>query len=154
MATKRGPNIEYRDNSDLIVDALEKAINEGLTAIGMTAEGHAKREITKLVYSRGNNEKKYRLTGRLRNSITFAISGEKAHISSYNDNDGNYYSYSGTAPNDKEKAVYIGTNVEYGKHVELGTSKMAARPFLKPAATEHSEEYKRIMEAALKSADP
>ena len=32
MATKRGPNIEYRDNSDLIVDALEKAINNGLTA--------------------------------------------------------------------------------------------------------------------------
>ena len=43
MATKRGPNIEYRDNSDLIVDALEKAINNGLTAIGMKAEGHAKK---------------------------------------------------------------------------------------------------------------
>ena len=145
MATKRGTNIVYRDNSDLIVDALEKAINNGLTAIGMAAEGHAKRKITS--YPAVD-------TGRLRNSITFAISGEKAHISSYNDNDGNYYSYSGTAPADKEKAVYIGTNVDYGKHVELGTSKMAARPFLKPAATEHKEEYKRIMEAALKSAEP
>lgn len=46
MATKRGPNIEYRDNSDLIVDALEKAINNGLISIGMTAERHAKRNIT------------------------------------------------------------------------------------------------------------
>jgi HK97 gp10 family phage protein len=143
MDIKRGPNIEYRDNSDLIADALEKAINNGLTAIGMTAEGHAKRKITS--YPAVD-------TGRLRNSITFAISGEKANTTTYTDNNKGVYNYSGTAPDDKEKAVYIGTNVEYGKHVELGTSKMAARPFLKPASTEHSEEYKRIMEAALKSA--
>lgn len=145
MAIKRGPNIEYRDNSDLIVDALEKAINNGLTAIGMTAEGHAKRKITD--YPAVD-------TGRLRNSITFAISGEKANKTTYTDNSKGVYNYSGTAPDDKEKSVYIGTNVEYAKHVELGTSRMAARPFLKPAATEHSEEYKRIMEAALKSAEP
>ena len=102
-----------KDNTKEVLSALDKAIERGLEAIGLTAEGHAKREITKLVYSRGNNEKKYRLTGRLRNSITFAVSGEKAHVSSYNDNDGNSYSYDGTAPDDKEKAVYIGTNVEY-----------------------------------------
>jgi hypothetical protein len=106
-------SITIKDNTDEFLSAYEKAIENGLTAIGMTAERHAKREITKLVYSRGNNEKKYRLTGRLRNSITFAISGKKAHISSYNDNDGNSYSYDGAAPDDKEKAVYIGTNVEY-----------------------------------------
>lgn len=143
-----------KDNTDEFLHAMKKAIENGLTAIGMTAEGHAKREITKLVYSRGNNEKKYRLTGRLRNSITFAVSGEKAHVSSYNDNDGNSYSYDGTAPDDKEKAVYIGTNVEYSPYVELGTSKMPPRPFIKPAATEHNEEYEKIMEAALKSAKP
>lgn len=147
-------SLTIKDNTDAFLSALEKAIENGLTAIGMTAEGHAKREITKLVYSRGNNEKKYRLTGRLRNSITFAVSGEKAHISSYEDNEGNSYSYEGTAPDDKEKAVYIGTNVEYAPYVELGTSKMSPRPFLKPAATEHNDEYQKIMEAALKSADP
>ena len=74
-------SITIKDNTDEFLFVFEKAIENGLTAIGMTAEGHAKREITKLVYSRGNNEKKYRLTGRLRNSITFAVSGEKAHIS-------------------------------------------------------------------------
>ena len=144
----------YKDNTDEVLSALEKAIGNGLTTIGMTAEGHAKEEITKLVYSRGNNEKKYRLTGRLRNSITFAISGEKAAISSYKDDDGNVYTYDETAPKDKEKAVYIGTNVEYAPYVELGTSKMPARPFLKPAATEHKDEYKKIMEAAMKSVEP
>lgn len=63
-------------------------------------------------------------TGRLRNSITHEVS-------------------------DKEQAVYIGTNVEYAPYVELGTSKQAPRPFLKPAATQHSGEYKRIMKDAM-----
>jgi HK97 gp10 family phage protein len=29
--------------------------------------------------------------------------------------------------------VLVGTNVEYGPHLEFGTSKMAARPWLRPA---------------------
>lgn len=59
-------------------------------------------------------------------------------------------------PNDKE--VYIGTMIDkfpedpYGKYVELGTSKMVAQPFLRPAATEHSAEYKKLMEESMKNA--
>ena len=45
-----------------------------------------------------------------------------------------------------EKAVYIGTNVEYAEYVELGTTRTKAKPYLKPAVTEHSTVYKRIME--------
>ena len=52
----------------------------------------------------------------------------------------------------KEKSAYIGTNVEYAPYVELGTQKMAARPFIKPAATEHSATYKRIIEDEMKKA--
>lgn len=150
MATKRGTNIVYRDNSDLIVDALEKAINDGLTAIGMTAEGHAKRKITS--YPAVD-------TGRLRNSITFALAGGKAHVETYKaykraegEKKRKTYTYVGTAPDDKEKAVYIGSNVEYAPYVELGTSKMPPRPFLKPAATEHADEYKRIFKESLENA--
>lgn len=138
-------SLTIKDNTDEFLSLLEKAIENGLTAIGMTAEGHAKRKITD--YPAVD-------TGRLRNSITFALSGEKANTPTYTDNKNGVYNYSGTAPDDKEKAVYVGTNVEYGSFVELGTSKMSPRPFLKPAATEHSEEYKKIMEAALKSAKP
>lgn len=65
-------------------------------------------------------------TGRLRNSITNAVRTD-------------------------EKAVYIGSNVEYAAFVELGTSRMKARPYLKPAATEHNAEYKSLAEQALKS---
>ena len=65
-------------------------------------------------------------TGRLRNSITNAV-------------------------DEGEQAVYIGTNVEYAPYVELGTTRMRARPYLRPAATNHSDEYKALMEAALTS---
>lgn len=66
-------------------------------------------------------------TGRLRNSITFSTETLK-------------------------KEVYVGTNVEYGPYVELGTSRMRERPFLRPAAQNHSAEYKRLMEDSLKNA--
>ena len=45
-----------------------------------------------------------------------------------------------------EEAVYIGTNVEYAAYVELGTTRTKAKPYLKPAAAEHSAVYKRIIE--------
>ena len=59
-------------------------------------------------------------TGRLRSSIT--------HLTKPSDN-----------------AVYVGTNVEYGPDVELGTVHMAARPFLKPAAADHADAYRAIL---------
>lgn len=55
-------------------------------------------------------------TGRLRSSVTHQIQ---------------------TSTN----SVYIGTNVEYAPYVELGTSKMKARPYLRPAAADHADEY-------------
>lgn len=67
-------------------------------------------------------------TGNLRNSITHAVDAG-------------------------EKAVYIGTNVEYAPYVELGTSKQEAQPFLRPAATEHGDQYRQVLESALGSAN-
>lgn len=51
---------------------------------------------------------------------------------------------------DKDTA-YIGSNVEYAAYVELGTSKRKAKPYLKPAVTQHTAEYKELAEQALKS---
>lgn len=65
-------------------------------------------------------------TGRLRNSITNAIDTE-------------------------EKAVYIGTNVEYAPYVELGTSSRKPHPYLKPAAADHGDEYRAILKSCLES---
>ena len=135
----------YKDNTDEVLSALEKAKIRGLTAIGMTAEGHAKKKIT---------QAKAVDTGRLRNSITFAVSGESANISSYSGDHGEEGgTYSGTAPNDKEKAVYIGTGVKYAAGIETGSHRKAgAVHFLQDAAANHSDEYKRLMEDSMKNA--
>ena len=135
----------YKDNTDEVLSALEKAKIRGLTAIGMTAEGHAKKKIT---------QAKAVDTGRLRNSITFAVSGESANISSYSGDHGEEGgTYSGTAPNDKEKAVYIGTGVKYAIGIETGSHRKAGGVhFLQDAASNHSDEYKRLMEDSMKNA--
>ena len=67
-------------------------------------------------------------TGRLRNSISHKVI-------------------------DNENAVYIGTNVEYAPYVEYGeyNHTTGKNHFLRDAATNHSEHYKAIMEAALKA---
>ena len=46
----------------------------------------------------------------------------------------------------------VGSDKEYALPVETGTYKMAARPYLKPAMSEHSAEYERIMRDALENA--
>ena len=53
-----------------------------------------------------------------------------------------------------EKAVYIGTNVEYAVYVEYRDNvyhPVGKAHFLRDAATTHGEHYKAIMEAALKA---
>lgn len=46
--------------------------------------------------------------------------------------------------------VVVGTNVEYGKFVELGTYKMTPQPFLRPAFENHMAQYQNIFETCLK----
>ena len=48
-----------------------------------------------------------------------------------------------------ERAVYVGTNVEYAPYQEYGTVKMASHPFLRPSAENHADEYKQIVQAEL-----
>ena len=64
-------------------------------------------------------------TGRLRNSITHTTSGNSA---------------------------YIGTNVEYAPHVELGTRKQAAQPYLRPAAADHASQYRQVLKTHMENA--
>lgn len=132
----------YKDNTKEVLSAMEKAIERGLEAIGLTAERHAKKDPNMPVD-----------TGLARNSITFAISGKEANTSSYKADKGDKTgSYSGTAPNDKHKAVYIGSNVSYFEHIELGSPTINARHVLKNSATQHTDEYKKLMEGSMKNA--
>ena len=44
-----------------------------------------------------------------------------------------------------DKSVTIGTNVEYAKYQEFGTSRMKAQPFLEPGIMNNMDEYKGII---------
>ncbi len=130
-------DIQITDNSGEILRALEEKKKAALEGVGIQAEGYAKRATPVD-------------TGRLRNSITHAVRGDD---------------------------VYIGTNVQpYSVYVELGTGIYASdgkgrkspwgyydrngkyhvrrgmkpRHMLKKAASEHTEKYKRIIEAIMK----
>ena len=63
--------VDYTDNSEQVLAAMEKGKRNALTAIGASAETHTKDNITadKLVD-----------TGRLRNSISYTVDGEAAYI--------------------------------------------------------------------------
>ena len=49
-----------------------------------------------------------------------------------------------------DKEVAISTNVQYASYVELGTSRQTAQPYLRPAATDHVDEYTDIVKRVLK----
>lgn len=102
----------YKDNTDEVLSALERAKKRGLEAIGLTAEGHAKK-ITPVD------------TGRLRNSMAHAVDDD---------------------------AAYIGTNTSYAIFVETGARGRHGVHMLQRAASEHTDEYKRLMEDSMKNA--
>ena len=102
----------YKDNTDEVIAALKNAKKRGLEAIGLTAEGYAKKDTPVD-------------TGRLRNSINHATDDD---------------------------AAYIGTNVEYAPYVELGARGRKGAHMLQRAATEHTDEYRRLMEDSMKNA--
>lgn len=141
--TTNGLTVMYDDNSKEVLAALKNAVERGLEAVGQKAVGNAVRHITE----QGAVD-----TGILRNSIDSKVAGED---------------------------VYIGTNVGYAPYIELGTGKysvtgkgtpkeswvykdelgrwhmghpMKARPFLVPAARDHTDEYKKLLKDSLENA--
>ena len=65
-------------------------------------------------------------TGRLRNSIGYEVKSS-------------------------ENAVIVKTNVEYAPYVELGTSRQKPQPYLRPAVSNHIDEYRAIVKRNLES---
>ena len=139
--------MKVTNNSAIFKAAKDRAVAAALAAIGEEAAGNAMEELT--------NQDAVD-TGRLRNSITYATREhtEPKNFSWHEGKNGEPAGSGMTAPKGvpEKETVYIGTNVEYAKYIEAGTSRSAPRPFLKPAATGHSEEYKRIAEQYLKNA--
>jgi hypothetical protein len=134
--------IKFNDHTNEFLSAFDRAKIRGLEAIGLTAERHAKRDKNMPVD-----------TGRARNSITYALAGEEAHIKAYSGDKGEAGgTYNGVAEGEKGSAVYIGSNVEYFPFIELGSRSINARHVLKNAASSHASEYKQIMKDSMENA--
>ena len=136
---------EFKDNSKEYKNLLTQAIRRGLRAIGMTAETYAKDTCPVD-------------TGYARNSITHALSGETAAISSYKADRGKggkpprTGKYSGTTGKTEDNYVVIGSNVEYFLFIEEGARGREARHTLRKAATDHKDEYKQLLTDSIKNA--
>lgn len=147
------------DKREEAIKAMREAVLAALTAVGGHIEGEAKEEL--------QNAPKRVDTGLLRNSITYALSGQAPKLKMYRADkttagdkaedlvEGNVIIgfYTGTAPDDPEDApaVYIGTNVEYALYVHEGTERMKANRFLKNAIDRNKAQIMGWLEKALKS---
>lgn len=125
-------DFKLKSNRKEVLRGSEEAVERGLAAIGMRAVTYTHRP-----KERGGTPVD---TGRLRNSIAWATA---------NQGGGGTDAPSGGGADDR--TVIIGTNVEYGEVVEEGTSKRKPAHMLRNALTDGSDEYARIMEAALKA---
>ena len=136
---------EFKDNSKEYKELLTQAIRRGLRTIGMRAETHAKENCPVD-------------TGYARNSITYALSGESAAISSYEADRGKNGKpprtgkYSGTMGKIEDNYVVIGSNVEYFPFIEEGARGREARHTLRKAASDHKDEYKQLLSDSIKNA--
>lgn len=145
--TTRKTNTSYIqaiDNTGAFQEEAVDAIKEALYICGEKAVGYARKILT----ANGSV-----VTGLLRNSITYACSGEATAIQDYSaQTGGKSGSYQGKAPEAGERVVklYLGTNVEYAPHVELGTDHSRAKPYIAPAISNYGSEYKSTIEKYLK----
>ena len=135
--------VKVTDNTDEVMQEINKAVRKGLERCGQKAEGYAK--LMCPVDS-----------GLLRNSITHVVDGEYLSANYHADSPGKngayrFGSYSFTAPAKDEPTVTIGSNVEYAPYVEMGHIQAGSgryiypERFLEMAATNHGAEYKSII---------
>lgn len=132
--------VTFTNNSKEVLTEFQRKIILALNAVGMLAEGYAKKDCPVD-------------TGRLRNSITYATATTR---SSGNDSAGAQATAEDmkTLRTPEENAVYIGTNVVYAAKQEYGDSfkhTTGRAHFLRDAATTHGEEYKKEVEKIMKS---
>lgn len=113
--------VTFNDNSEAAKQAVREAMARALEICGGKAETYAK-QLAPVGTPESTGIPGYH-GGTLRNSITHEQIDEKTEV--------------------------IGSTVKYAPFVELGTYKMKARPFLRPAAENHGGEYKAVIENEL-----
>lgn len=110
-----------KDYGDIVDNATERA----LQAIGVMIEGEA---IVRVPVD----------SGRLKGSITYATKKES-------DNPSGAAKHTDKVSRPWEKHIlHVGTNVEYAQHIEYGTRRMSAQPYLRPALNDNRSKIAKI----------
>lgn len=141
-------NITVVSHVDEFMEQVVEKMPLILNSVGQIAEGYAKEDCPVD-------------TGLLRNSLTYAISGERPVISSYSadkeDEKGVIQTgtYDGAMPAEEQPQCYsvcVGSNVKYAPAQEYNDSyhhTVGKAHFIRDALQNHKEEYKDNIEAIL-----
>lgn len=142
--------INVKSHTKEFMNALVEKMPLILESVGTTAEGYAKENCPVD-------------TGLLRNSLTYAISGEKPNVSAYKadraDDSGVVRTgeYSGSVPDETEKGCYsvlVGSNVVYAARQELTDSyshTVGKAHFIRDSIQDHRDEYREIVLAVART---
>lgn len=114
-----------------LIPGIEAVLSRRLRKVGEMVASEVRKNIGTSTRAEGPSvpgEFPHADTGRLRSSISWDIDSEKL-------------------------LVRVGTTLEYGAHLELGTEKMEARPFLEPTAVEMQRKVSEIIAAPIRDKD-
>lgn len=148
-------SVELTDNSGAVLDALEKAKAQVLEIWGGKIESYAKANIVSPA----------RLAPELRNSITHRVEGDAVRVGS--NQEVSAYIELGTGRHYEPPPEWLENAAKGGKgqagleswiyfdpvehKFKIGTPQ-EARPFLRPAVNDHTDELKKIAEDTMKDA--
>lgn len=149
-----GVTFHVQDNTDEVMAAIDDRIQLALELMGEVVEGYAKEDCPVD-------------TGLLRNSITHAVSGQGASVTTYHADRGSTGKaatsagagtvrigrYSGAIGDPNEKACYVGSNVEYAPAVEFRDANhtVGKAHFLRDAGQNHIDELRDVAQKTLRS---
>lgn len=149
-------SVELTDNSAEVLEALNQAKPQVLEIWGGKIESYAKANVVA----------PKRLAPELRNSITHRVEGDAVRVGS-NRQDAAYVEL-GTGRHYEPPPEWLENNAQGGKgqagleswiffdpldnKFKIGTPQ-EARPFLRPAVNDHTDEFKSIAEEKLKNAE-
>ena len=160
-------NFTIEDRTEEVKNRVNDAMVAALETIGLLAEGYAKQlcpvdtgrlrnsithaldgeapAITSYHASYGSN------THTVKNRKTGQMETRRYSANAKNAGTVAFGTYSGTLPKERgaQRAVIIGTNVEYAPIIELGRSKQAPNGFLGPAVSSHMEQFKAAIQLKL-----
>ena len=117
----------FVDNSDVFKAAMDAKAEAILEGVGIFVQGEAQDLLNKpMPHKTGASPRPYQDTGNLKNSINHRYNGQ-------------------------EKAVHIGTNVEYAPYIHDGTSKITPNRFLKDAVEINQDQIRAYIVNGMKN---